>query len=215
MAEHLKRAMFGAGGHAVSVLDALTIAGSPPSLIIDDDPVKQGRQLGNIKVTGNLSLFSKAELASYELIVAIAKNEVRKQIVSQLVQMGARLCGVKHPSAIISPMAVVDPTAQILAGVIVNAGAVVGAHAVLNTGCIVEHDSSVGPFAHVGPGAVLAGAVVLEEGAFVATGAKVCPFVKLGSWSTLGAGAVALADIPAHAVAVGVPARITKGEPRK
>lgn len=203
--------MYGAGGHSVSVFDALRIAGTPPALIIDDDPAKQGRQIGSIRVMGNLSRFSK-ESAGYELIVAIARNEVRKQVVSQLLQMGAKLCGVKHPSAIISPMATVDPSAQILAGVIVNAGAVVRAHAVLNTGCIVDHDTSVGEFAHVGPGAVLAGAVVLEEGAFVATGAKVCPFVRIGSWSTLGAGAVALSDIPAHSVAVGVPARLTKGE---
>ena len=206
--------MYGAGGHSISVLDALTLAGQPPALIIDDDPAKQGRQVGSIRVMGNLSLFSK-ELAGYELIVAIARNEVRKQVVSQLLQMGAKLCGAKHPSAIISPMATVDPTAQILAGVIVNAGAVVGAHAVLNTGCIVDHDTSVGEFAHVGPGAVLAGAVVLEEGAFVATGAKVCPFVRIGGWSTLGAGAVALGDIPAHSVAVGVPARLRKGDTHK
>lgn len=215
MPEHLRNALYGAGGHSVSVLDALTIAGQPPALIIDEDPAKQGRQIGGVRVVGNLSLFSKEELANYELIVAIARNEVRKQVVSRLLQLGAKLCGVRHPSAIISPMATVDPAAQILAGVIVNAGAVVRAHAVLNTGCIVDHDTSVGEFAHVGPGAVLAGAVVLEEGAFVATGAKVCPSVRIGGWSTLGAGAVALNDIPAHSVAVGVPARLTTGDARK
>ena len=215
MAEHLRRAMYGAGGHSVSVLDALTLAGQPPALIIDDDPAKLGRQVGGVRVSGNLSQFSREELANHELIVAIARNEIRKKIVSQLLQLGAKLCGVKHPSAIISPMASVDPAAQILAGVIVNAGAVVRAHAVLNTGCIVDHDASVGEFAHVGPGAVLAGAVVLEEGAFVATGANVCPFVRIGGWSTLGAGAVALDDIPAHSVAVGVPARLMTGGGRK
>lgn len=208
MGEHLKRALFGAGGHSISVLDALTVAGQPPAFILDEDPAKKGKKIANIPVIGCLDELPPQELANYDLVVAIARNDIRKHMALKLLKLGAKLCGVQHPSAVVSPLATVDPTAQILAGVIVNPGATVRAHAVLNTGCIVEHDTVVGEFAHVGPGAVLAGAVALEEGAFVATGAKVCPFVRVGSWSTLGAGAVALEDIAAHCVAVGIPARV-------
>lgn len=199
--------LYGAGGHAVSVVDALLANGISPELIVDDDPKKRGQQIGNATV-GNLGDLDEEDLSQFRLIVAIARNEIRKRVATAMLQRGAKLHGVRHPSAVISPLASVDPSAQILAGAIVNAGAVVHSHAVLNTGCIVEHDTTIGEFAHVGPGAVLAGAVVLEEGAFVATGAKVCPSVRIGSWSTLGAGSVALTDVAPNCVAVGVPARI-------
>ena len=207
MERHPELVVVGAGGHATVVVDALIATGRAPSFILDDDPAKRGALVGGVAVRGPLADVTPPEFRRYWLVVAIAKSDLRRQLVDLLLGHAATLCGVRHPSAIVSPQAVIDPTAQIMAGVIVNAGAKLKAHAVLNTGCIVEHDAVVSEFAHVGPGAVLAGAVVLEEGAFAATGAKVCPFVRLGAWSTLGAGAVALRDVPAGAVMAGVPAR--------
>jgi acetyltransferase EpsM len=45
------------------------------------------------------------------------------------------------------------------------------------------------------------------EGAFLGIGSVVIPGVKIGRWSTLGAGAVATRDLADGVVAVGVPAR--------
>jgi sugar O-acyltransferase (sialic acid O-acetyltransferase NeuD family) len=180
--------IFGAGGHAVSVLDALLASKVTPAFILDDDPAKKGRQILQTPVRGALQELPPAELGLYSIVVAIAVNSARKRVVRGLTDRGVKFAGVRHPSAVISPFAEVHPTAQVLARVIVNAGAAVGAHAVLNTGCIIEHDARVKAFTHIGPGAVLAGAVIIEEGAFVATGAKVCPFVRVGRGSTLGPG---------------------------
>ena len=199
--------VFGAGGHAVSVMDALLAGKVTPAFILDDDPAKKGRQILQIRVRGALRELPPTELAIYSVVVAIAVNSAREQVVRGLTDRGVKFAGVRHPSALISSFAEVHPTAQVLAGAIVNAGAAVGAHAVLNTGCIVEHDARVEAFTHIGPGAVLAGAATVEEGGFVATGAKVCPLVRVGRGSTLGAGAVAVRDVPSGCVAVGIPAR--------
>jgi serine O-acetyltransferase len=48
----------------------------------------------------------------------------------------------------------------------------------------------------------------LEEGVFVGTGAKILGNVRLGSGAKVGANAVVVADVPAWATAVGVPARV-------
>jgi len=207
MSDPSELVVVGAGGHATVVIDCLIASGLRPVFILDEDLTKRGARIGGIPILGPLVALTEQELQRYSIIVAIAKNDLRHRLVLDLLGRHATLCGVRHPSAILSPQAAIDPTAQIMAGAIVNAGASVKAHAVLNTGCIVEHDASIGEYTHVGPGAVLTGAAVLEQGVFVGTAASVCPFVRLGSWSTLGAGAVAVRDVSPKVVAVGVPAR--------
>ena len=199
--------LYGAGGHAGPVIDALEMSGFKPVFIVDDDPSKKGKRIQQVPVIGSLSDAPCEELGRFPVIIAIARNEIRKQVAQKLTDAGIRISGVRHPTSIVSVHADVHVTAQIMAGVIVNAGTKVGAHAVLNTGSIIEHDAVIGEYVHVGPGAVLAGSVILEEGVMVATGAKVCPSVRLCCWSTLGAGAVALHDVPPQSIAVGIPAR--------
>jgi sugar O-acyltransferase (sialic acid O-acetyltransferase NeuD family) len=202
-------AVYGAGGHAQVVIDALHAAGAPPESVFDDDPANAGRScLGH---TVSLPRLEPAHgQGAYTVVVAIARNDVRRRLARDLEARGLALAGVRHPSAIVSRHAQVAETAQLMAGAVIQAGARVGHHAVVNTGAIVDHDSVVGDFAHVGPGAVLAGAVELGEGAFVGTGASVIPFVKLGAWCTVGAGAAVIRDVPDGATVAGVPARLVE-----
>jgi serine O-acetyltransferase len=59
----------------------------------------------------------------------------------------------------------------------------------------------------------------VEDDVVLAAGAKVLGGVRVGSRSTVGANAVVLCDVPAHHLAVGVPARVQpkapKGETRE
>jgi serine O-acetyltransferase len=49
---------------------------------------------------------------------------------------------------------------------------------------------------------------VLGDGVFVGAGARVLGGVRIGDGASIGANAVVLHDVPAHATAVGVPARV-------
>jgi acetyltransferase-like isoleucine patch superfamily enzyme len=89
----------------------------------------------------------------------------------------------------------------------------VGAHVVVNTGAIIDHDCRIAEFAHLAPGSCLAGNVRVGAGCLVGVGSSVGPGVRLGEWSTLGAGGVAMSDIPANTVAVGVPAKPCRSKP--
>lgn len=204
--------LYGGGGHCVPVADALQTMGQTILHIIDDDPQCKGRAVSGFEITGGFVDLPDSEVEECEFVVAVARNDIRQRIVTKLTEHSCVLGGVRHPSAIISRNACVHPSAQVMAGVIVNAGAEVGAHVVLNTGCIVEHDCRIGAFAHIGPAAALAGAVVVEEGAFIALGARVGPFVQVGAWSIVGAGAVALENVPERVLSVGVPARVVRKE---
>ena len=58
-------------------------------------------------------------------------------------------------------------------------------------------------------GALEFGAVVLEDGCDVGVNAVVLPGVTIGAGAQIGAGAVVTKDVPAGAIAAGVPARVT------
>lgn len=52
--------------------------------------------------------------------------------------------------------------------------------------------------------------IVIEDGAWIGAGAIVLDGVRIGQNAVVGAGAVVTGDVPAHGVAVGVPARLLK-----
>jgi acetyltransferase-like isoleucine patch superfamily enzyme len=54
------------------------------------------------------------------------------------------------------------------------------------------------------------GPVVIEDDCDLGVGAIVLPGVRIGKGAQIGAGAVVVEDVPPYAVAVGVPARVTR-----
>ncbi len=59
-------------------------------------------------------------------------------------------------------------------------------------------------------GALVLAPVVLEDGCDIGTGAVVLPGVRIGRGAQVGAGAVVTRDVPEGAIAVGVPAAVTR-----
>ncbi|MCG5053763.1 MAG: acyltransferase [Myxococcales bacterium] len=55
--------------------------------------------------------------------------------------------------------------------------------------------------------------VHIDDGADLGVGAIVLPGVRIGAGAIIGAGAVVTHDVPAYAVAAGVPARVTRLRP--
>lgn len=81
-------------------------------------------------------------------------------------------------------------------------GIVIGRNTRIGARCKIRHQVT---FGNSGEG----GALVGDDVSFGA-GAKVIGAVHIGDKAKIGANAVVVADIPAHAVAVGVPARVVK-----
>ena len=83
----------------------------------------------------------------------------------------------------------------------------------MNTGSLIDHETVVESFAHVAPGCAVAGRVVIGEGAFLGIGSRVIEKVRIGAWTTVGAGSVVLRDLPARVTAYGIPARQNREAP--
>lgn len=196
--------LLGGGGHAAVVADAARSSGLALLGYLDD----QERPELALQRFGAIADWQRVINASSDGMfhAAVGSNQLRKQ---WLEAVGPdRLATIVHPSAVVSPDAAIAAGAFIGPLAIVNARASIGCSTIINSGAIIEHDCCVGPFSHIAPRAVLCGSSHVGCESLVGSGAVVLPGVRIGDNATLGAGAVATADVADRQTAVGVPARI-------
>ncbi|HEY8667597.1 MAG TPA: acetyltransferase [Tepidisphaeraceae bacterium] len=202
--------LIGAGGHGKVVLDILRMAGGVrPIGFLDANEAMKGTEVDGLPVLGGVNLLPKLRQQKIKAaIVSIGGNRVRQIYAKLVLDSGMELINAVHPAVIISTTAKVGRNVVVAAGAIIGTDAIIGDSSIINTGAIVDHECEIGEGCHICPGAMLAGRVRVGTGAFVGLGAKVIQCLSVGEYATIGAGAVVIRDIPAHATAVGVPARI-------
>lgn len=196
--------IYGSGGHAKVVLDAVRTGGAFGEIrVVDDDPVRQGSEFFGLVIESADNL--EDGLGAVHL--AIGDNERRARQGDRVLSAGAELCTVRHPGSLVSGLAVVERGCFIAAGATVAAAAEVLVGSIINHSAVVDHDCAVGAWVHLAPGAVLGGAVSVGEGALIGSGSIILPGVTIGAWSVVGAGAVVTKDVESGSVVVGTPAR--------
>jgi sugar O-acyltransferase (sialic acid O-acetyltransferase NeuD family) len=198
--------VIGAGGHAKVVIATIRAAGGDVTQVLDGDAERWGQRILGVTVDGPISEDAVANRAA---VIAIGSNRVRQALAGRLQARWITAC---HPSAVVHRSASLGPGTVVFAGAVVQPDSQIGAHAILNTASSVDHDCVLDDFVHLGPGTRLCGGVRIDEGALLGVGAKVAPSIVIGAWSTVGAGAVCVSDVPSDTTVVGVPARATEAK---
>ena len=199
--------IFGAGGHARVVLDALYSATVSVLAFVDEH--RRVESLDGVPVLGAEDPVWVG-MARFHFVVAIGDNRIRASIFERLASRGGTPLTVVHPNAVVSSRASFGPGTVVMAGAIVNPGAKIGANCILNTGCSVDHDCVVGDHVHLCPGVRLAGTVRIGEHTLLGTGSCVTPGRSIGSGTLVGAGSVVVRDLPDNCLAHGNPARVQR-----
>lgn len=192
-------AVVGAGGHAKVVVATAQAAGFDVVGIYDDDRLRRGDTLLGVKVRGAV-----AEAGEQPAVLGIGENVVRRKLAEDL---KCTWVTVVHPQAIVHESVEIGAGTVVFAGAVIQPETVIGRQAIVNTGATIDHDCHIGDYVHVAPGVNLAGSVAVEEGVLMGIGACAIPGISVGAWAIVGAGAAITADVPAHVVARGVPAR--------
>jgi acetyltransferase EpsM len=205
-----KLILVGGGGHSKVILDVMSAQGEYELAGIGDDKYTHTFLQHGVPNGPVADMIKLLEQDDYHLIIAIGSNRIRHAVKHRLGLPESKYAILIHPKAIIGSEVTIGEGSVIMPGAIINYGAFIGHHCIINSGSIIEHENALGNFVHISPSAALGGDVTIGDGAHIGIGAKVIEGRRIGGWSTLGAGAVAITDIPQHCTAIGVPAKPIK-----
>ncbi len=196
--------VIGAGGHAKAVVGAAKVTGYDVRAIYDDDEPNGGKASSECPSSDPSIAFSTPRIP---VIVAIADAATRKAFVDRLpLEWGTLI----HSTAIIDPTVEIGPGTVAFAGVVVQADARIGGARHPQRECHRVARLRPGRVCASAPGVDLASGVHIGIGSFLGIGAVATSGIRVGCWTTVGAGAAVTCDLPDRVVAVGCPARVIK-----
>ena len=201
-------AIWGTGGHATSILEAVLANHIRNVVFVDQGvsttnfegfPVVQVDELRNGKIR-------------YNFVFAIGDNFARqltwKEVTRLLPDMTPAT--VIHPSAVVASSASLGPGTVVLQGALIGAKSRIGDHCIVNTGASLDHESSMGDFSSLAPGVVTGGRVAIGERSAIGIGAAIRHGVRIGQDTVVGSASYVHEDLPNHVVAYGTPARVVR-----
>lgn len=198
--------LIGYSGHGFAVADAAVCSGSAIKFYAD---VK----IANVNPFGLEYLGNEGQPdfqgwgKNFFFALGIGDNITRERIALGIRKKEEAFINIVHPESSISGTAKLGLGIFVSKHVSINVLAEVGDYSILNTGCIIEHECSLGSAVHVGPGAVLAGNVTVGDRSFIGANSVIKQGIAIGNDVLIGAGSVVIHDIPDGGKVAGNPAR--------
>jgi sugar O-acyltransferase (sialic acid O-acetyltransferase NeuD family) len=176
---------------------------------LDNDKSRAGTFFG-YPVFGGFEALTQAMIDECVFVNLITgSTRARYQTSRLLAESGCRFANFIHPSVELT-MTEVGVGNYVQESVIIQAGARIGNNSSIHIASMIAHEVIIGSSVFIAHGVSLSGEVVVEDGVFVGTHATVIPRVRIGRWSTIGAGTVVLADVPPYSVVVGNPGKVIR-----
>ncbi len=209
--------LIGGGGHCLSCIDVIELAGRFRILgIVDgneqiDTSILEYPLLGREDDLPRLRGYCKNFLVT---VGQIKSPTPRIQIFERLKELGGTLPTIVSPLAHVSRRAVLGEGTIVMHHALVNAGAKIGCNCIINTKALIEHGAVVDDHCHISTAAVVNGGVRVERCSFIGSNAVLREAIVIGKESIVGAGATITQDIPPGSMVRSQPPRITLGAVR-
>ncbi len=192
--------IYGAGGHAKTVIDLIRALDTWEIAGIIDDGVPRGTLVMGVPVIGGADALPECQEQGITAVVnavgGIGNYQVRWQIFETLIAANFAFPTLIHPSAVIESSVHPADGVQVLAQTYISSESRIGFGTLINAGVILSHECRIGKCVNLSPGALLAGNVQIADFAQVGMGATLNLGVKIGSAARIGNSAVVKSDVP-------------------
>jgi len=211
-----KLVIIGAGGFArevVWLVEDINAVNEEWELLgfIDENTANQGKVSNGLPVLGDFDIFCGQDKdETIFAVCAVGKPRSKMNLVRKGLEWGFKFANLIHPSVMMSQHVEMGVGNIICAGNIISTNIALGNHVAINPGCGIGHDVVIKDFSTILWSVNLSGNVCVETGCEVGTKTVVIQGINIGEWSTIGAGAAVVRDIPPRCTAVGVPAKPVK-----
>lgn len=206
--------LIGGGGHCKSVLDSILTIDHYTKISIIDKKENIGKSLLNIPIIGcddDLSnLYQEGYNYAFVSLGSVGNPENRVKLFEELETIGFIIPNIIDPTAIVSQHVILTKGIFIGKNVVLNVGTFINNGAIINTAAIIEHDCSIGKFAHIAPGSVLCGEVKIGDCTHIGAKSVVKQQIKIGANTLIGMGSVVLNDVNDKIIAFGNPCQEVK-----
>lgn len=197
-------AIIGAGGHGKVVADCAEQLNIYDEIFFIDTIYPETKQVLHWQVKAN---DWQEYLDTSDFIVAIGNNHTRFRLTNELIQHGASVVNIIHPSAQVSKYSVIRSGTVIFANAIINCSASIGHATIINTGATIDHDCIIESAVHISPGANIAGAVNIGQCSWLGIGSSVIQCINIANNVIIGAGSCVTEHISEAGTYVGSPVR--------
>lgn len=174
-----------------------------------NDHLEAGSLIGDWPVLGKTKAWKTLPdtIQFVYALLSVGKMQERVCLLESLNIPDHRLASAIHPSATISRLASVGAGSVVASHVTCQPKAVIGRYNFIRAGANIGHDVETGDYTDVGPNATLCGYSRTGKGAFIGPNSVLKHQIHADEFSVLGAGSVALKDLPMESTWMGCPAR--------
>lgn len=204
--------VFGAGGHARVVADAIRACGEEVFGFADEvSPERKGQIFEGARVIGGFEeLLKLADDNDVEVVIGFGQCAARYSFVQELKRHSLFLRTIIHPRATISPSAQLSAGVYVGPNVVIEADCHIGEASIINCGANICHECVIGHAVAVCPGVMVGGKSRIGDKTWLGIGSTVIDKITVGAGCFVGAGAVVVSNVPDGVLVCGVPAKIVR-----
>jgi sugar O-acyltransferase (sialic acid O-acetyltransferase NeuD family) len=194
-----KIVLIGAGGHAKACIEIIESAGKfSIAQIVGQSPEIGSSVLGHVikHTDADLALLREEYEYAFIGIGQMHNPEPRREIHSNLLNLGYQIPTIISKHAIVSSNAKIGTGSIVMNGAILNANCTVGENVIVNSSALLEHDVFVGADCHISTRVTINGNSRIGQGTFLGSGTVIRNGIEIGENSFVDMGSVITESLP-------------------